>query len=80
MNNLIRISEVSTMLGIARSTVYKMVQQGELEHVKVGKSIRFDPDSIAAYVKAQTQRTVLVATRKSANLLNNNVKGAIWDL
>lgn len=80
MNNLIRISEVSTMLGIARSTVYKMVQQGELEHVKVGKSIRFDPDSIAAYVKAQTQRTILVTTSKHTNLLKQNVKGAIWDI
>jgi excisionase family DNA binding protein len=35
-----RVSEVAKFLGLSRSTIYGLMERGELEYVKLGKSRR----------------------------------------
>ncbi len=37
---LLRMPEVATILGIGRSTVYELVQRGDLPAVHVGRAVR----------------------------------------
>jgi excisionase family DNA binding protein len=38
------VAEVARRLGVSRATVYKLVAEGRLAHVRIGNSIRFWPD------------------------------------
>ena len=40
---LLRVEDVARKLRISRATVYKLVAQGKLAHVRIGNSIRFLP-------------------------------------
>ncbi len=51
MRKLLTISELSTLLNIARKTVYNLVYRREIPFVKVGGSLRFDPDQIDKWIK-----------------------------
>jgi excisionase family DNA binding protein len=38
---LLTVAEVARRLRVSRATVYKLVAEGKLEHVRIGNSIRF---------------------------------------
>jgi excisionase family DNA binding protein len=41
---LLTVAEVARRLRVSRATVYKLVAEGQLAHVRIGNSIRFWPD------------------------------------
>jgi excisionase family DNA binding protein len=41
---LITVAEVARRLRVSRATVYKLVAEGRLAHVRIGNSIRFPPE------------------------------------
>jgi len=43
---LLSVSEVATLLGISRPSVYRMVHRGELRPYRVGERLRFNVDEI----------------------------------
>jgi excisionase family DNA binding protein len=45
-----RISDVQTVLAASRSTVYRLLQAGELERVSLGSATRIVDDSVQAYI------------------------------
>lgn len=45
------INDSAAMLGISRTTIYKLLDDGELTSVKIGKARRIPADSLAAYVQ-----------------------------
>jgi excisionase family DNA binding protein len=47
---LLTVSEVATALNISQSKVFKMAASGELESVKIGKSLRFIEEQINRFV------------------------------
>lgn len=51
---LIPIPEVCTRLGVSRTIVYDLINQGELVKVKIGARGLVTADSIAAYVDRLT--------------------------
>jgi excisionase family DNA binding protein len=45
------INELAKYLGITRSTIYRLVETGELKAVRVGQRMRFRPEDVAEYLE-----------------------------
>jgi excisionase family DNA binding protein len=58
------VKALADLLAVKPITIYRMVSRGQLPAVRVGKSIRFDPDDIAAFL--DTVRVNPPAGRKKA--------------
>lgn len=52
---LLRIPEAAARLGLGRSTMYELIQAGELPVVRIGKSVRIPASRLEAWVELQTQ-------------------------
>lgn len=42
--------EIADALGVSRAMVYKLVKEGELEGVHIGRSVRIRPESYMRYL------------------------------
>jgi len=51
MTALLRIPDVQKLLKASRSTVYRLVEAGELERVHLGSSARIIDDSVYAFIE-----------------------------
>jgi excisionase family DNA binding protein len=51
MNQLLTSEEVAARLGVKLSTVRQWVHERYIPHVKLGRSVRFDPRVIEEWVK-----------------------------
>ena len=47
----LKVADLAKLLSVSQRQVYKLVQEGKIPHFKVGKSLRFDPDTIAAWLE-----------------------------
>ena len=45
------VPDVAKIWGVSKSTVYTLISEGRLSHIKVGTCIRVRPDHIEAYEK-----------------------------
>jgi excisionase family DNA binding protein len=52
---LLRIPEAARRLGLGRSTVYEMIQAGDLPVVRIGKAVRIPASRLEAWVEQQAQ-------------------------
>jgi excisionase family DNA binding protein len=52
--HLINIDELSELWGVPKATLYNWVSQGRLPHVKLGRSLRFDPVDIESFPRRST--------------------------
>lgn len=46
MSALISISEFQEMCRISRSTVYRLIERGEIERVNIGRAVRLRRDDV----------------------------------
>ncbi len=53
---LLTPGEVSTELTISRSTIYRLVAAGEVDFVRIGGQLRFEPPAVAAFVERHRKR------------------------
>lgn len=44
--------QIARVLGISTGTVYRLARRGELPSIRVGGSVRFNPDQVAGVVVA----------------------------
>lgn len=51
-SRLLRIADVMRLLSVGRTTVYKLIREGKLAVVKVGRSTRFCPDRVKAFIQS----------------------------
>jgi excisionase family DNA binding protein len=51
---LLRIPEAAARLGLGRSTIYELIQAGDLPAVKIGRAVRVPASRLAAWVERQT--------------------------
>lgn len=49
------VAEVATLLNVSERHVYKLVQSGEIPHVKIGKAVRFDAKDIADWIRGMVE-------------------------
>jgi len=52
--SLLTIAELARLLGIGRTTVYRLVNTGELRAVRVGERLRFRPEDVNAYLERES--------------------------
>ena len=48
--HLLTVRAVAARLGVSRATVYKLIAQGDLPHVRLSNAIRIAPDDLDAFV------------------------------
>jgi len=51
---LLKIEEAARRLSMSRASVYKLMDQGELAYVKLGRASRIAPESIQALIAKNT--------------------------
>ena len=51
---LLRIEESERQLGVSKSTIYRLIREGEFDVVKIGHSVRITEESIDAYITTHT--------------------------
>jgi excisionase family DNA binding protein len=52
---LLTVCEVARLLHVTPACIRKMVGQGRLESIKIGRTVRFDPTHLAEYIKTNTR-------------------------
>jgi excisionase family DNA binding protein len=57
LHKLLNAKEATEILGISRSSLYKLVRQGEVQAIRFGKSVRFLPEDIEAYIQKSKVNT-----------------------
>jgi excisionase family DNA binding protein len=50
---LLTVRDVAAQLGVCTATVYRLVGEGQLPHVRVLNAIRVAPNDLAAFIGAQ---------------------------
>lgn len=53
MSRLYTANEVGKLLGVTTRTLYTLSARGELPCIKVGRSVRYHPDDVEAYINKQ---------------------------
>ena len=51
MNTLISIFEFQQMLNISRSTVYRLIERGEIGCVRIGRAVRIPSEDVDAFIQ-----------------------------
>jgi excisionase family DNA binding protein len=47
--------EAEQLVGLSRTTLWKMISAGEIEHRKVGRAVRINRGSLEAYMKQDAE-------------------------
>jgi excisionase family DNA binding protein len=47
--------EAEQVVGLSRTTLWKLISAGEIEHRKVGRAVRINRQSLEAYMKQDSQ-------------------------
>lgn len=56
MKKLLSAKEVAEILGVEISTIYDWVYRKKIEHIKIGKLLRFNPETLQNYINNHTQQ------------------------
>jgi excisionase family DNA binding protein len=47
--------EAEQLVGLSRTTLWKLLSAGEIEHRKVGRAVRINRESLEAYMRRDTE-------------------------
>ena len=53
-SKFLTVAEVAAMMRVSKMTVYRLVHNGELPAVRVGRSFRVPQDALDAYLRTAT--------------------------
>lgn len=53
---LLNLKQVAAALGIGTRTMYRLIEQGKLRPVRVGRVFRFEPDEVRMFIAASRER------------------------
>ena len=54
VRKFLKVQQVATLLAVSRATIYRLVDEGRLDRVWVGTSIRVPEPSVAAFLRQST--------------------------
>jgi putative molybdopterin biosynthesis protein len=52
-SRLLKAAEVAERLAMPRSEIYKLVDRGELQAIRIGRRLRFDPISVSEFIETR---------------------------
>jgi excisionase family DNA binding protein len=55
---LVRVEEAARLLSLSRSTIYELMDRGELQSVRCGAARRIPLAALRAWVEQQTETTI----------------------
>lgn len=55
--SLLTLKDVMTRLKVSRATIYRLIERGELHPFKIGHSLRFEEQDLAAFIARQKDTT-----------------------
>jgi excisionase family DNA binding protein len=55
-DKLLSVNQLAEVLGISRSTVYRLVREDQIPHYSVGERLRFDVGEVKAALRAEGSR------------------------
>jgi excisionase family DNA binding protein len=47
--------EAEQLVGLSRTTLWKIINEGAIEHRKIGRAVRINRESLEAYMRQDTQ-------------------------
>jgi excisionase family DNA binding protein len=59
---LLTIKEACEYLNLSRATIYKLIKEGKLTPIKIGRSTRLDKSDLDAFVESMKKETKLKNT------------------
>ena len=57
---LLNAQEVAAALNMGLSTVYMLVERGELSSIRIGRSVRIRPEDLEKFIESKAQRGAAV--------------------
>ena len=54
--SLLNIEQTAAYLGVSRLTIYDWISQRKIEHIKVGRAVRFRRDTLNKWIDRNTVR------------------------
>lgn len=54
---LLKVPDVASILNISSSQAYRLVSRNKIASVRIGHSVRVQPDDLQAFIQAQTTQT-----------------------
>ena len=60
MERLLDVNKCAEILSLSPSTIYALVHQQRIPHVKLGRSLRFRPVDIEKWVKNQSREPTTI--------------------
>jgi len=48
----LRVGRVAGLLGVSERSITRLVKRGKLPAYRIGSQLRFDPDEVAAFLRA----------------------------
>ena len=51
-----RVSELCRMTGLPKSTLYGLIREGHLEHIRVGRDVLIPADELEAFLERNRRR------------------------
>lgn len=69
-SKVLRVGDVAVVLGISKQMGYKLLEYGELKHVRVGRSIRISTENVQEYLEGRrikAEQTSSFARKKRQN-------------
>jgi excisionase family DNA binding protein len=55
-DHAITVAELAEILGLGRTAVYDMVNRRAIPCIRIGYSVRFDPDETAKWLRARSSK------------------------
>lgn len=55
MDKLLTVEQLSVLLGIQPSTIYKWTHEGFIPHVKLGRLVRFNEATVMKWVERRSE-------------------------
>ncbi len=56
LSRLLNAQDVAAALKMGLSTVYQLVERGELPSIRIGRSVRIRPEDLEKFIESKAQR------------------------
>ncbi len=60
LSRLLKAQDVAAALNVGLSTVYQLVERGELSSIRIGRSVRIRPEDLEKFIESKAQRGATV--------------------
>ncbi|TFH33607.1 MAG: DNA-binding protein, partial [Anaerolineales bacterium] len=60
LSRLLNAQDVAAALNMGLSTVYQLVERGELPSIQIGRSVRIRPEDLEKFIESKAQRQAAV--------------------